>query len=51
LDYDKHSLILHGQPILILSGEFHYWRLPDQSRWRPILEQYRSAGLNCIRIY
>ncbi|KAG0376036.1 hypothetical protein BGX24_008380 [Mortierella sp. AD032] len=51
LDYDKHSLILHGQPILILSGEFHYWRLPDQSRWRSILEQYRSAGLNCIRIY
>ncbi|KAF8949335.1 hypothetical protein BGZ47_006872 [Haplosporangium gracile] len=51
LDYDKHSLILHGQPTLILSGEFHYWRLPDQSRWRPILEQYRSAGLNCIRIY
>ncbi|KAF9089980.1 hypothetical protein BGX23_006321 [Mortierella sp. AD031] len=51
LDYDKHSLILHGHPTLILSGEFHYWRLPDQSRWRPILEQYRSAGLNCIRIY
>lgn len=51
LDYDRHSLILHGQPTLILSGEFHYWRLPDQSRWRPILEQYRSAGLNCIRIY
>ncbi|KAF9292572.1 hypothetical protein BGZ68_003478, partial [Mortierella alpina] len=51
LDFDKHSLILHGQPTLILSGEFHYWRLPDRSRWRPILEQYRSAGLNCIRIY
>ncbi|KAG9326862.1 hypothetical protein KVV02_001386, partial [Mortierella alpina] len=51
LNFDKHSLILHGQPTLILSGEFHYWRLPDRSRWRPILEQYRSAGLNCIRIY
>ncbi|KAG0370842.1 glycoside hydrolase superfamily [Gamsiella multidivaricata] len=51
LDYDAHSLILHGQPTLILSGEFHYWRLPDKTRWRPILEQYRSAGLNCIRIY
>ncbi|KAF9899577.1 hypothetical protein BX616_002947 [Lobosporangium transversale] len=51
LNYDRYSLILHGQPTLILSGEFHYWRLPDQSRWRPILEQYRSAGLNCIRIY
>ncbi|KAF9347626.1 hypothetical protein BGX34_002989 [Mortierella sp. NVP85] len=51
LDYDKHSIIIHGQPTLILSGEFHYWRLPDKTRWKPILEQYRSAGLNCIRIY
>ncbi|KAG0216496.1 hypothetical protein BGX28_000010 [Mortierella sp. GBA30] len=51
LNYDKYSLILYGQPTLILSGEFHYWRLPDRSRWRNILEQYRSAGLNCIRIY
>ncbi|KAF9985190.1 hypothetical protein BGZ65_011497 [Modicella reniformis] len=51
LDYDKYSLIVHGQPTLILSGEFHYWRLPDKTRWRPILEQYRSSGLNCIRIY
>ncbi|KAG0257023.1 hypothetical protein BG011_004208 [Mortierella polycephala] len=51
LDYDKHSFIIHGQPTLILSGEFHYWRLPDRDRWRDILEQYRSAGLNCIRIY
>ncbi|KAF8979647.1 hypothetical protein BGZ46_005172 [Entomortierella lignicola] len=51
LDCDRYSLILHGQPTLIISGEFHYWRLPDKSRWRPILEQYRSAGLNCIRIY
>ncbi|KAI1321182.1 hypothetical protein EDD11_007748 [Mortierella claussenii] len=51
INYDKHSLILHGQRTLILSGEFHYWRLPDRTRWKPILEQYRSAGLNCVRIY
>ncbi|KAG0246133.1 hypothetical protein BGX31_004322 [Mortierella sp. GBA43] len=51
LDYDKYSFIIYGQPTLIISGEFHYWRLPDKTRWRPILEQYRSAGLNCIRIY
>ncbi|KAG0041787.1 hypothetical protein BGZ83_001315 [Gryganskiella cystojenkinii] len=51
LDYDAYSMIIHGQRTLILSGEFHYWRLPDKNRWKPILEQYRSAGLNCIRIY
>ncbi|KAF9436963.1 hypothetical protein BGZ76_002414 [Entomortierella beljakovae] len=51
LDYDQYSFILHGHPTFIISGEFHYWRLPDKSRWKPILEQYRSSGLNCIRIY
>ncbi|KAG0242577.1 hypothetical protein BGW41_003935 [Actinomortierella wolfii] len=51
LDYDQYSLIIHGQPTILLSGEFHYWRLPDKSRWESVLRQYRSAGLNCIRIY
>jgi beta-galactosidase GanA len=36
---------------MILSGEFHYWRLPDKSRWKSILQEYKNAGLNTIRIY
>ena len=51
LTWDKHSFYLHGKPLLITSGEFHYWRVPDRDRWRPILLQYKNAGLNCIRIY
>lgn len=62
LDYDKHSFIIrvpiHGQRpnvqgkrTLILSGEFHYWRVPDRSRWRDLLLTYKAAGLNCVRIY
>ncbi|KAJ8326400.1 hypothetical protein O5D80_005151 [Batrachochytrium dendrobatidis] len=51
LTWDKYSFYLHGKPTLLISGEFHYWRLPDRNRWKPMLEQYKDAGLNCIRIY
>ncbi len=51
LDYDKNSLIINGKRIFILSGEFHYWRIPDRNRWRDVLLRYKTGGLNCIRIY
>ncbi|KAI8330732.1 glycoside hydrolase superfamily [Chlamydoabsidia padenii] len=51
LDWDKYSLIIKGEPTILLSGEFHYWRVPDRERWPRILQQYRSAGFNTIRIY
>ncbi|CAO3614951.1 unnamed protein product [Cunninghamella blakesleeana] len=51
VDWDKYSLKIEGEFIPILSGEFHYWRVPDRERWKTILQQYRTAGFNTIRIY
>ena len=51
LTWDKHCFYIHGNPVQLLSGEFHYWRLPDRSRWPSVLRQYKAAGLNCVRIY
>jgi hypothetical protein len=51
LTWDKYCVYIHGKPTMIISGEFHYWRLPDRSRWETILRQYKAAGLNTIRIY
>ncbi|KAF7720730.1 hypothetical protein EC973_006234 [Apophysomyces ossiformis] len=51
LDWDKYALSIEGDPVMLFSGEFHYWRVPDRERWAPILKQYRSMGLNTIRIY
>ncbi|KAJ3268212.1 hypothetical protein HDV01_003263 [Terramyces sp. JEL0728] len=51
LNWDQHCFYLHGKPLWVISGEFHYWRLPDKNRWRTILLQYKTAGLNCIRVY
>jgi beta-galactosidase GanA len=51
ITWDKHCFYINSEPIILVSGEFHYWRLPDQSRWKSILMQYKAGGLNCIRIY
>ncbi|KAI8904701.1 glycoside hydrolase superfamily, partial [Gorgonomyces haynaldii] len=51
ISWTKHSILIHGKPTVLVSGEFHYWRVPDHTRWRQVLSQYKEAGLNCIRIY
>ena len=51
ITWDKHTFYIKGKPFPIISGEFHYWRLPDKQRWKDILLTYKSSGLNCIRIY
>ncbi len=51
LDWDRYSLKLGGRRQVLFSGEFHYWRVPDRSRWRELLLRYRMGGLNCVRIY
>lgn len=51
LTWDKYCFYIHGKPVWLISGEFHYWRLPDRTRWKQVLMQYKASGLNCIRIY
>lgn len=51
LTWDAGSLIIDGRRVAIISGEFHYWRFPDHTRWESVLRSYKAAGLNAIRIY
>ncbi|KAJ3191977.1 hypothetical protein HK101_007206 [Irineochytrium annulatum] len=51
LSWDAQSFRIDGRPIVLASGEFHPWRVPDRTRWKALLETYKEAGLNCIRIY
>ncbi|KAJ3313576.1 hypothetical protein HDV04_001793 [Boothiomyces sp. JEL0838] len=51
LNWDQHCFYLRGKPLWVISGEFHYWRLPDKNRWRTILLQYKTAGLNSEGVY
>jgi Glycosyl hydrolases family 35/Beta-galactosidase, domain 2/Beta-galactosidase jelly roll domain/Beta-galactosidase, domain 3 len=49
--YDKYSLKVDGERILLWGGEFHYFRLPSPSLWRDVLEKIRAAGFNGVSLY
>ncbi|MHA1734728.1 MAG: beta-galactosidase [Promethearchaeota archaeon] len=52
ISWDKFSLKINERRRFIVSGEFHYWRVPDgPERWLDLLKMYRAAGLNAVRIY
>jgi len=50
ITFDQYSLLLNGKRLVILSGEFHYWRLPAPDLWPDILKKIRAAGYNAVRI-
>ncbi len=39
-----------AQPVSLLSGEVHYWRLAPAS-WRPVLQRVKALGLEVIATY
>ncbi|KAH9053098.1 glycoside hydrolase family 35 protein [Lactarius vividus] len=51
VQWDKYTLALHGQRVLIYSGEFHTFRLPVPSLWLDILQKFKAAGLNAVSVY
>lgn len=51
LNWDRFSLKINEQRVFLVGGEFHYWRVPDRERWRDVLQAYKTAGLNAVRIY
>ncbi|MGP4023495.1 beta-galactosidase [Actinomadura sp. 3N407] len=49
--YDRYSLIVDGERVLLWTGEFHYFRLPGPALWRDVLEKMRAAGFNGVSLY
>ena len=49
--YDRYSLKVDGERVLLWSGEFHYFRLPSQELWRDVLEKIRAAGFTGVSLY
>jgi len=49
--YDRYSFTIHGRRVFLVSGEFHYWRLPAPDRWADVFSRMRAAGLNAVSIY
>src|SRR3954449_1112408 len=49
--YDDHSFMIDGKRTYIWSGEFHYYRLPNQSLWRDVFQKMKAAGFNGVSLY
>ncbi|KAI1393322.1 glycoside hydrolase family 35 protein [Hypoxylon trugodes] len=49
--WDEHSLFVHGERVMIFSGEIHPFRLPVPSLWIDVLQKVRALGFNAVSIY
>ena len=50
LTFDSKSLMLDGKRFFLISGEFHYFRVP-QSDWRRRMRLFKEIGGNCLATY
>jgi beta-galactosidase len=50
VSYDRKRLLIDGEPVLVLAGEIHYFRL-KRSDWQSRLDLAKEAGLNTIATY
>lgn len=48
--YDHRCFKIDGQDVFLLSGAFHYFRVP-QELWADRFKKLKAAGLNCIETY
>ncbi|KAH8662000.1 glycoside hydrolase superfamily [Xylariales sp. PMI_506] len=51
ITWDEHSLFIHGERVMIMSGEFHPWRLPVPSLWLDVFQKIKAIGFNCVSFY
>ncbi|OTA99094.1 glycoside hydrolase family 35 protein [Hypoxylon sp. CI-4A] len=49
--WDKHSLFVNGERVLLLSGEIHPFRLPVPSLWVDLLQKVKALGFNGVSFY
>ena len=50
LGWDETSLLIDGKREFLISGEFHYFRVPKEA-WRTRLRQLKAIGGNCVATY
>ncbi|KIW20461.1 hypothetical protein PV08_01036 [Exophiala spinifera] len=49
--WDKTSMFVRGERLMIFSGEFHPFRLPVPSLWLDVLQKVKALGFNCVSFY
>ena len=49
--WHNRSLMIRGERLMVLSGEFHPFRLPVPSLWLDIFQKMKALGLNACSFY
>ncbi|KAJ5091420.1 hypothetical protein NUU61_006290 [Penicillium alfredii] len=49
--WDKDSLFVNGERIMLFSGEVHPFRLPVLSLWIDVFQKIKALGFNCVSFY
>ncbi|EED13499.1 beta-galactosidase, putative [Talaromyces stipitatus ATCC 10500] len=49
--WDENSILVHGERVLLLSGEFHPFRLPSPDLWLDIFQKVRALGFSAVSFY
>ena len=50
LNWNTDGFTINGAPAYLVSGEFHYFRVPPQD-WARRMRLFREAGGNCLATY
>ncbi len=50
LSWNDRGYLVDGKPTFLVSGEFHYFRVPREA-WKVRLERFIEAGGNCVATY
>jgi beta-galactosidase len=50
IQFDGNCFKVDGKPFYLISGEFHYFRVPKKD-WKARMDLFKQAGGNCIATY
>lgn len=50
ITFDSQGILIDGRRSFLVSGEFHYFRVPPED-WRRRMALFREAGGNCLATY
>ncbi|KAM3084281.1 hypothetical protein ACMFMF_001638 [Clarireedia jacksonii] len=49
--WDEYSISVRGERIVLLSGEFHPFRLPSPGLWLDVFQKVRALGFSAVSFY
>jgi len=51
ITWDRYSLQIDGERLVVWSGEMHPFRLPNPTLWKDILQKMKASGYNTVAFY